>query len=194
MASTAPPRVCGLGILGTDTAIENPSQWLAACRDPIPAKADQPPLHPAFPGFGTHTPFQSEVIERDDWRTKIVTREIDQITHLRDPRARFDYAVDLLVDKIQLLADRHNPPRVIVVALPQEIIKLCWSVHGVSEPPSLTAVERRLLRKSRARQVAAHLKQFEGEEVQQLAPEVKDHLVYRNFPDSLGLSGKISTY
>src|SRR5262249_24499321 len=92
------PEKLGIGLIGTDTAIENVTDWFARCRSIIPAKADDGLLHPGFPGYSSETPFQSDLVERDDWRARIVTKEIEKITSLADARQRFDYAVNLITE------------------------------------------------------------------------------------------------
>jgi hypothetical protein len=177
------PSELSVGIIGADTAIQNVSSWLRRSRDPIAAKEEDPLLHPAFPGFSKQSSFQSEVIEHEDWRARLSSHEIDKIVGQTDARARFDYAVNLVVEKIHYLADRDAPPRVILVALPKEIIDRCWSVQGGTAPAPASPFERKILRRRRSKEIEQQLKLFENFE--KIEPAIKEQLVSRNFRRAL---------
>lgn len=179
------PADLSVGIVGTDTGIDGLSKWLKHCRQPIGAKLDQELLHPAFPGFSKQSPFQSEIIEHDDWHARLSTHDIDKIVGQRDARARFDFAVNLVVEKIHHLADRDGAPRVILIALPKEIIEHCWSVQGAAsgESAALSSFEKRILRRRRTKEVERQMKLFEL--FDKIEPAIKEQLVNRNFRRAL---------
>jgi hypothetical protein len=176
------PAELPIGTIGTDGALEGLHRWLDSCGSPIPGKSDQPLLHPEFPGFSAASPFRSALVRDPRWDGRFSTREIESITDEDDPRARFNHAVKLVTDKIQHLADRDDPPRVILVALPPEIIKNCWSVRGLGGPAgdAMSALDKRILRKRRSKDVERR-QMLLFDQLDKLEPAMKEELVYRNF-------------
>ena len=173
------PESLTLGLVGTDASIQGVSAWLDRCRQKVAAAAGQELLHPAFPGFSRASPFQSEVILREEWNERLTAREMDKLLELPGSAQRFQFAVDLVADKIEHLANRDTPPRVVALALPDQIIQLCWSVDAgalEAQRQRLSPIERRMLRRRREEE-----RYGQGSLFGKLEPEIKRHLAYRNF-------------
>lgn len=171
------PGLLSVGLIGTDETIQGFSAWLQSCRERIPADEEQANLHPEFPGFSSSSPFQSDVVQDDEWRETLTTRDMDSLLGMPNARDRFEYAVNLVVDAIEHIANRDTPPRVIVLALPKEIIQYCWSINtSGAQVPKRSPLERRMLRRQREDQRTG-----QGSLLDILAPEVEQTLAYRNF-------------
>lgn len=175
------PASIGVGAVGTDATIEQLARWLKRCREPIYAPEDGALLHPTFPGFAQDSPFQSELVIRDNWKSRITTPDIERILDHKEPAKRLDYAVKLIVEKVQHVAQGDGAPKVMVLALPPQIIKHCFSVSAADVQAAnatdrgLLPIERRIRRKQAQEQIQQQLTLFES-----LSPEAKKKFVSRN--------------
>ena len=60
-----------------------------------------------------------------DWIAQLTHSEIEDVKQIRFSRDRFEEMLSLLRDKLSLLADKDQQPDYIVVALPDDIYKIC---------------------------------------------------------------------
>jgi hypothetical protein len=96
--------------------------------------------------------FFSEIAFSDGWDELITRSELRDLKSTRDAQSRFEAAVSLLNHKMVLISEKDQPPEIIVLALPSEIVN---SV-GVVEywHPRLGQVHRDLRRAIKAATMA----------------------------------------
>lgn len=117
----APKRI-RLGIVGTTASTEGLREWVAKCRNEIPAKQSrQPNLFPKFPGFNSEVGFHSELYVDSSLERHIHSREVEVIAKLAIRDERKIKAADVIVQQVRSLLEK-KPPDVIVCALPQELL------------------------------------------------------------------------
>ena len=177
----------GLGYVGTGKTNDLAKKWVDRCATPIAGSSDlrKKTLFPDFPGFSLDSPFRSSFVWNTGWDQTISSSEITSLLAISDRRIRFEHAINLVSDKVRLLAETDNAPDVILCALPEEIVDSCWSIGGAGEragSPKMSPVDRWLFRMvERARKSG-----------QQLLPGVfpeldaqPTDLLYRNFRRAL---------
>jgi hypothetical protein len=125
------PQQIRLGIVGTANTLEGLAKWLAKCEGGLPAKQGKyPDLFPRFPGFGSASPFASELVIAARLSRVISGREISRLTAAAPGKALVDDAVDLMVSEAKHLAETSKPD-VVIYAPPAELMaKLDESVAG----------------------------------------------------------------
>lgn len=180
-----------VGIVGTGTTISGTRSWLERCSGAVASEDANQDLHPPFPGLGRVLHTQWSMASR--WIRQIPEREIDELMRSVG-RARFDRAVNLFAEAVAFLAAMDPPPRLILCALPTEIIKHCRSVggEGSHDGPRLTKVERGLVtreKKDNSRGQGSWNRVFYPEVF-----ETGDELMYRDFRRALKsrtMSGRV---
>ena len=138
------PEQIKVGIVGTRATSELCERWVDECRNPIETdKKEKRPvpelfagegeervvealvksLNPDFVGLSKDTTFASSIITSDRWRSNFQDREARVIAEGEDAVGRVEKATDLLADHIQRLATTAPHPDVILVALPDVLLK-----------------------------------------------------------------------
>ena len=120
------PAEIRLGYIGSGQSIASAKRFLQRACAGIESDA---PSSLRFPGFKSDRGFFSELVEPSGAHATITTNEIAAIKRLRRKRDRFDAAVRLLSEKAKLVATKDDALRLIVLALPTELVGLCKSVH-----------------------------------------------------------------
>jgi hypothetical protein len=174
------PATIDVGVVGTSATVDGATSWLRRCESEIPS-ADGVP----FPGL--HAALRTTWATRHRWRYEIPGCEIESLLNL-EPRARFERAVALFVEGVRFLAELDPPPRVILCALPTEVIAYCRAIGGGSSPdaPRLTRGDRRLLLKAKQDEATGQTSLLRT-----FFPDVFDRagrLVFRNFRRALKAS------
>ena len=124
LGSSLAPRQIPVGIVGSRETIEGVHDWLEKCRSEIPAKASkQPHLFPRFPGFSEENGFRCSIVVNDTLARDIPKNRIADLAKIADLETRIREAVELFLDEIRYLAE-NTPARVILCALPMELLKL----------------------------------------------------------------------
>lgn len=115
------PSSIRVGIIGSAETTESAKSWLENSAERVPGNEK----HPEFPGCKKDRGFFSELLFDDAWVGQLNRSDIDKVVKIRPKRERFEAAVGLLEDKLNLLASKDLPPDYVVVALPSEIYKRC---------------------------------------------------------------------
>ena len=76
----------------------------------------------------------------DEWVETITQHEFDQIGGTRLFKDRFRLALGIVVEKVRLLSRKDRPPDIVVLALPDDLLKHCQTVDYVD--PTLGTVHR----------------------------------------------------
>lgn len=113
------PESVRVGFIGTGESIDSALQWLESCSQGV--AGDEKNYR--FPGFKADRGFYTRLSFEDETVEKLTVKEMDGLRQPRTKRERFELTVDLLNDKLRLLAQRDRPPEYVVLALPAELVK-----------------------------------------------------------------------
>lgn len=116
------PETIRVGFVGTGESIDAALGWLASCSEGV--SGDDKNYR--FPGFKADRGFFSDLSFEDETVEKLTFRELEALGQPRTKRERFEQTIDLLSDKLRLLAQRDRPPEYVVLALPKDLVK----AHG----------------------------------------------------------------
>ncbi|NJO81707.1 MAG: hypothetical protein HC828_02335 [Blastochloris sp.] len=145
------PKSVQVGFIGTAETIEKAHQWLEMCAQGVKGSEK----HPEFPGYQGDRGFFSNLEFDDAWNEQLTQTELHTGLTQRASRARFEYMLGLLEDKLRLLALKEFPPRYIIIGLPNDVIRRCRSVRYTDK--ELGVVHRDLRRAFKARAMKYHI-------------------------------------
>jgi len=172
-----------VGIVGTDTTVEQAIGWLEECAMPIEGVSGKLHQMPHFPGFRPDVAFHSQFVTQDRWQQRLAGPELRAIFDSPDHRTRFEEAVARFARKVQLIAELDDKPDVILCALPQEIVDACRSIGPkdtrTGGSRAMTPLERLLEKAAKSGQMT-FLEQLFG-----LSESDQTQLVYRTFRRAL---------
>lgn len=119
--SRHPERV-RVGMIGTAETTSEARDWLVSRAKGVRGNEK----HPSFVGFQSDRGFYSELEFAPGWNQLVTQREVkDLLGEKRRQKDRLANAVELLENKLRLLADLDLAPEYVVVALPEEIVRRC---------------------------------------------------------------------
>jgi hypothetical protein len=113
------PDLIRVGFIGTGESIESALCWLESCSEGV--LGDDKNYR--FPGFKADRGFFSELSFEDEAVEKLTFRELEALGQPRSKRERFEQTINLLGDKLRLLAQRDRPPEYVVLSLPKDLVK-----------------------------------------------------------------------
>ncbi len=123
------PDSVRVGFIGSGASIDSARRWIDHCANGIDGDA----TNYRFPGFRSDRGFFSDVLLEEDISERITTNEFDLLKAHRAKRDQFQATVDLLSDKIRLIAQRDSPPTYLVLALPTDLVKSHGKVDYVEK-------------------------------------------------------------
>jgi hypothetical protein len=117
-------REIHVGFIGTAEAVATAQSFLNECADGVAGDDHTSP----FPGCKSDRGFRADL--RMDTKThELITRhESQEILQTRRRRDRFERALSLLADKLQVLTTRDHPLDYVLVVLTQEMYRACRAV------------------------------------------------------------------
>ncbi len=115
------PSQIRVGLIGSAETMDKARQWIERGADGV----DGDENYLRFPGFKNDRGFRSDLLFDDDWLAQLYQTEIDNVMNIRYQRERFDALIDLLDEKLKLLADKDRPPEYVVLALPDDVYQRC---------------------------------------------------------------------
>ncbi len=118
------PATVSVGMIGTADTTTAARQWMETAANGLRGNAK----HPEFPGYKRDRGFLSELEFDDGWVELISKTELRKLVETHKTRERFEETLNLLDDKLRLLAELDQPPRYVVVALPQQLLDKCRAV------------------------------------------------------------------
>lgn len=124
------PHEIRLGIVGTAVTISGVKDWLAKCRNGVPAKVSKKPnLFPSFPGFNSEGCFRCEWVTSEKLEGTINPRLIESIiqTNVRD--VGIPKLVELFIEECRRLCEKSSID-VLICAPPQDM--LAYTDHGTT--------------------------------------------------------------
>ena len=104
-------------MIGTGETAELARAWLDETSDGVRGNEK----HPEFPGFKRDRGFFSQLVFDDRWVEQFGRAELASVLKVRRSRDRFTGAVDLIDQKLRLLAQRDYRPEYVVIAMPKEL-------------------------------------------------------------------------
>src|SRR4051812_28473162 len=119
------PSTVRVGFIGTAETVDKSHAWLQQNAEGVDGDAK----HPEFPGYDSDRGFFSKLEFDDAWVEQITQSELDDLLAIRNSRARFEMTLGLLETKLQLLAERDQPPQYIVLAIPDTMMRRCRVVN-----------------------------------------------------------------
>lgn len=111
------PRVTTVGFIGPPQTVDDVRTWLRAAGRGLRGNEK----HPAFPGYAADRGFFAELDVSGGPVEAITQREAASLLDEKRGRIRFEEAEALLETKLRLLAERDQPPHVVIVALPKDL-------------------------------------------------------------------------
>lgn len=119
------PAEIRVGYVGSGQSIQSAHAFIERAADGLDG---DPKKAPRFPGFLPDRGFYSEIVEPDGATATITTNEIATLKNVKSKQERFAQAVQLVSDKVRLLAQRDDALRLIVLAIPNELLTLVKTV------------------------------------------------------------------
>jgi len=158
-----------LGIIGPEKESAQLIQWIEQCKSPILGKEGYLHLIPHFPGFQRAFGTRLEMVRS----LEFVIPALDLSLSLADPdpTTRFEKVVDLYCSRVEAAADAHPAPKVILLALSQELLNQCGAVH----------LRRALKKQPKAASKGSGQLSFFDHEQEDIEEDLEIREVYRNF-------------
>ena len=113
------PEVVRLALIGPGENIERAEKWLTGIADGVRGTDKTP----EFPGWHPDRGYFSRLEFASAWNEVLTQGELRLALGHERKRARFDAVRDLLDDKLRLIAQRDRRPDVVVIALPEDLIR-----------------------------------------------------------------------
>ncbi|QEG41317.1 hypothetical protein UC8_33360 [Roseimaritima ulvae] len=123
-SSTRHPATARIGLIGSGRSVASAEQWITNSSTGVAGDG----INLDFPGYQEDRGFFTRPIMDTGWRESITTNEMAAIGSLKRRRDKFVESVKLVSDKMRLLAEKESEPQVIVLALPDELLKHCRTV------------------------------------------------------------------
>jgi hypothetical protein len=117
------PDTVRIGFIGSADTIDTAKSWLKKTSEGVLCDED----HVEFPGYMEDRGFFSRLIFDQDWNGQLTQKEIDKILE-KKPKERFEFLLEILEEKLDLLSKKDQPPQYIIVALPDNIYGKCKGV------------------------------------------------------------------
>jgi len=127
LGTSVHPSLVRIGFVGSGESTASAVRWFERTRSGV---GGDPSLGlPDFPGFDSDRGFFTEPRYADGTQAKLTTHEMASVLKHRLKRDRFASAVELVSEKVKLLAQQDQRPDVIVLALPDEFIATLKTVR-----------------------------------------------------------------
>lgn len=117
------PDTVRIGFIGSADTIDSAKSWLKKTSEGVLCDED----HVEFPGYMEDRGFFSRLIFDQDWNGQLTQKEIDKILG-KKPKDRFEFLLEILEEKLDLLSKKDQPPQYIIMALPDNIYGKCKDV------------------------------------------------------------------
>jgi hypothetical protein len=130
--STERTKEVRLGVVGSSQTVGKLGDWLRRCEDGIPAKnGRQPNLFPGFPGSTITGPFRCSFEAGDQHVRRLSPGAISRVVSEKDDDTAVGLAVEAFANEVRDLAERDQPPQVVICTLPVEIIERVSNMRSI---------------------------------------------------------------
>ena len=122
-----PRTAIRVGVIGSGDAIQMLRNWVDTARNRIypglnsKGKPFDPFFAPSFPGFSNSSPFECEIEFDIQCIVTLTEREISSILNRGEFSGRVQAAVELVSDRLCVLADKEPSPDIVVLAMSKEL-------------------------------------------------------------------------
>lgn len=113
------PDVVRIALVGPGDSIEQAEKWLLSIADGVRGTDKTP----EFPGWHPERGFFSRFEFAEAWNEVLSQSELRTALGHDRKRAKFDAVRDLLDEKLRLIAQRDRRPDVVVISLPDDLIR-----------------------------------------------------------------------
>lgn len=130
-----PPTAIRIGIIGTGDSISGTQSLIQEYQSPIPAIGNvDPNLFPSYPGF--EEVFGCALSSSDEWIEVVSDKEFGRIADRPNRPSRILESARILEEKLANLAILVPRPSVVIIALPQKMLRLLESApEQIFTPP-----------------------------------------------------------
>lgn len=118
------PTALRIGFIGTSETVEKAEQWISINSKGV--SGDE--KHPGFPGCSGERGLHTVLEFKKDWVESITQTELDDVLKIRTRRTRFEKALELVDEKLQLLDRKDLNPEYVILAIPEILAEKCYSV------------------------------------------------------------------
>ena len=115
------PQVIRLGVVGPGRLIEAARDWLRGLADGVSGSETTP----EFPGCDISRGYMARVEFADQWNQVLSQSEMTSVLGEAKRVRRFSAAVDLVDAKLRVIGEQDSPPAVVIVALPDDLVRQC---------------------------------------------------------------------
>lgn len=123
-----------LGFIGTSQSIAASKQLFREMETVIPHEGDEVARHkPPFPSMGEKSPFRASLNMQPKWEDRLDQTDLDIIKDEPTPGGSVRELLEIMQLRIEWLSEQDPPPKVVVISLPEEVVKVC-SPTGVDRP------------------------------------------------------------
>jgi hypothetical protein len=167
-----------IGLVGPIDMLEKAHRWYERCQNPIVpvvSNVEKMAQYPLFPGF--KDTFRTSLILNSRWVVEFDQKgqELEKALELK-PKERFERVLDLYAHGVDKIANLEVRPDVVVCCIPDQVIRLCWSISNELSPSQWKAVK-----KQKEKQDQIQMELFPDWEVE----ETTEDLLYRDFRRAL---------
>lgn len=140
------PSKVRVGFIGTAETVEKAQQWISINSRGV--AGDE--THPDFPGYNADRGFHSTLELDQDWTELITQSESDDLSTIHNRRKRFEQALSLLEEKLQLLDRKDLKPEYVILALPNNLTRKIETINYLEGEFGLVHRDLRRAFKARA--------------------------------------------
>lgn len=167
-----------IGLVGPASMLEKAHKWYERCQNPILsviANVEKMAQYPFFPGF--KETFRTSLILNHRWVVEFDEKgqELEKALELK-PKERFERVLDLYAHGVDKIANLEIRPDVVVCCIPEQVIRLCWSISN-----ELSHAQWKAVKKQKEKQDQLQMELFPDWELE----ETTEDLLYRDFRRAL---------
>lgn len=115
------PDTIRLGFIASGASLVSARKWIESCLQGVSGDGE----YEDFPGITAEKGFYTNILMPDQLVERITAHDIAAVKEPRLKRDRFEAAVALIDEKLQLLSERDQGPDCVVLALPDELLDHC---------------------------------------------------------------------
>lgn len=121
LGSPRHPARVRLGFVGSGASVESARQWFYAAAEGVEGSPSNGLRD--FPGSAFDRGLFTDIVQDEGLVERLTQHELADIAKPRALRERFEAALALVSDRVRLLSQRDDPPDVIILALPDELLE-----------------------------------------------------------------------
>jgi hypothetical protein len=126
------PDAIPIGFVGTGRSVDAARGWFRG----IETGVDGDPANglPDFPGCTPEIGFRSKLEYEGAGERSLTVHQLTELKQIRGLHDRFQAAVSLMSEQVRMLSQEDTPPKVIVLALPEELLEITDGMGPIKHP------------------------------------------------------------